>query len=173
MALIVEDGSQVTNSNSYVSRADYIAYTASIGVTITDDETADQQLVKAAEYIDGHEVNLIGTLVDRDQSMAFPRTDLFIQGWFWSSDEIPKQVKEAQMLYALDINSGEDLYNRSINENRPVTKERIEGVVDVTYAANASTDLIKNSKADSVLSSLLKSGSMTVQLVRALVFTVI
>jgi hypothetical protein len=36
MALVVETGAQVANSNSYVTRAEYIAYAASIGVTITD-----------------------------------------------------------------------------------------------------------------------------------------
>ena len=42
MALIVEDGSQVSNSDSYVSRADYIAYAATLGTTITDADAATE-----------------------------------------------------------------------------------------------------------------------------------
>ena len=169
MALIVETGAQVTNSNTYVSRSDYIAYAASIGVTITDDETADQQLIQAAEYIDAHENNLIGTKVDRDQSMAYPRTDLVLEGWWWSSAEIPRQVILAQKLLALDINSGEDLYNRSVNPNTAISKERIEGAIEVTYAHNSSItqQLSKNSKADALLSSLLKNNGLSIVLERA------
>ena len=169
MALTVETGSQVTDSDSYVSRADYIAYAATIGTTIADAAAADVQLVKAAEYIDRHEDNLKGYLVTRDQSMAFPRYDLYIDGWTWLSTEIPRQVILCQMIFALDINAGIDLYNRPQNPNLITKKEKVD-VIEVEYAVSESTGqkLSKTSTGDALLNSLLNnSGLSSVSLVRA------
>lgn len=170
MALILEDGSIVTNSNTYVSRADYITYAVTVGVTIADDEAADVQLINAAIYIGNHEDNLKGTLVDRDQSMAYPRYNLVIDGWSWSSDEIPRQVILCQMNFALDINAGEDLYNRSQNPNLFTKKERVEGAIEVEYAVSETTGqkLSKTSTADALLASLLNNnGLFSISMVRA------
>ena len=163
MAVIVEAGSIVANSDSYVSRADYIAYAASVGVTVADDAAADVQLIKAAEYIDRHEDNLKGSTVERGQSMAFPRNSLFIDGWSWSSSEIPRQVTLCQMIFALDINAGDDLYNRPQNPNLITKSEEIAGAVSVEYAVgdNTGQKLSKNSTGDALLYSLLKSNGLT------------
>ena len=167
--LTVEDGSQVTNSNTWVSRADYIAYALTIGITIASNDTADVQLVKAGEYINQHEANLKGSLVDRDQSMSHPRDNLYIDGEYWDSDEIATKVKLCQMAYALNINGGEDLYNRSANSEKIVTKERVEGAVEVEYAAPANGGLppTKLSTGDVLLGALLENNSMNIALVRA------
>lgn len=167
--MIVEDGSGVTNSDSYVTRAEYIAYADTQGVTITDSDASDVQLVKAQEYIAHHEANLKGYKVDRDQSISYPRYDLTIEGFSWDSDEIPRQVILCQLAFALDINSGEDLYNRSLNENTAITKEKIDGAVEVTYASPDINNqkLSKSSKGDALLSSLLKnSGLMSIPTTR-------
>ena len=169
MSLLVETGAIINGANTYVSRADYIAYAASIGITIADGVEADYQLIKAAEYIDNHEENLKGTKVDRDQAMSYPRTDLYIEGWYWSSEEIPRQVILAQKMYALMINDGEDLYNRNVNPNTAIKKERIEGAVEVEYAhnSNITQQLSKNSKADALMSSLLHNNGLSIVLERA------
>ena len=169
MAVIVEDGSQVTGSNSYISRADYITYAGSIGVTIADSETADYQLIKAAEYIDSHETNLKGTRYERDQSMAYPRTDLEIEGFYWSNTEIPTKVIACQIQYALDINSGDDLFNRSNNPNQLVKKEKVDGAVEIEYAVNntSASGTYKTSKGDILLDSLLKNSGNVIGLIRA------
>jgi len=171
MAVIVETGAGVANSNSYVSRADYIAYAATFGVTIADDTAADFQLVKAAQFIDEHEANMKGWRVARDQSMAFPRSGVVIEEWAWDSDEIPRQLELCQMSYALDINSGYDLWNRQVNPNLITTAERVEGAVSVQYAVNGGNTGQKatyTSKGDAFLAMLLKrNGLMSVQMVRA------
>ena len=169
MTIIVEDGSIVTGSNSFVTRADYIAYALSIGIVIQDNSTADNHLVIAGEYIAMHEKNLIGEKVSRDQSMPYPRNNLYINGWTWLSNEIPSDVILCQINYALDLNAGEDLYNRSINPNRLVIKERVEGVVERDYASTQSDQkLNKVSRGDVFLNSLIKNDfMMSIGLVRA------
>lgn len=162
MALIVEDGTIVTNADSWVSRADYIAYALTLGVTIADTDAADVQLVKAGEYINRHEDNLKGYLVDRNQSMKFPRYDLWIEGFSWTHEEIPRQVILAQMAFALDLNDGIDLYNRPVNPNLAVTRERVEGAIDISYAVgeNAPQKLGRTSTGDALLASLLRSNGL-------------
>jgi len=169
MELIIEDGSIVANADSYVTRDDYITYAATLGITVADADGADVELRKAAEYIGWHEDNLKGAKVERDQSMAHPRTDLTIEGWYWTSDEIARQVILCQMAFALDINAGEDLWNRSLNPNPAVKKERVEGAVSVEYAVDDSgRKLSKSSKGDALLASLLRrNGLVSIPMVRA------
>jgi len=169
MAVTVETGAIVTDSDSYVSRADYIAYAATVGITITSDSTADVQLVKAAEYIDRHEDNLKGYTVTRAQSMAFTRYDLYIDGWSWTETEIPRQVILCQMIFALDINAGIDLYNRPQNPNLITKKEKVD-IIEVEYAVGEATGqkLSRSSTGDALLASLLNNnGLMSVSLVRS------
>lgn len=165
MALIVEDGSIVTDANSYVSRADYIAYALLRGVTITDDTTADVQLIKAAEFIDRHEANLKGYLTTKTQPMAFPRYNLYIDDWWWTGEEIPRQVTLCQMAYALDINSGIDIYNPPQNPNLFTKREKID-VIEVEYAVGDQTGqkLSRTSTGEALLYSLLENSGL--QLVR-------
>lgn len=167
--MIIEDGSLVANANSYVSRADYIAYALTLGVTITDDATADAQLVKAAEYIDRHEANLKGWRVERDQAMAFPRNDFWVDDWYWDADEIPRNVVLCQMAYALDINAGIDIFNPPMNPGIGVKSERVEGVVAVEYAVGdgVGQKLSRSSTGDALLASLLRNNGLRLTLVRS------
>ena len=168
MTITVENGSQVTDSNSYTTRADYIAYALTLGVTVANSTDADVQLIKSAEYIMHHEQNLKGNRVSRSQSMAYPRTGLYVEGWHWDSDEIPRQVILCQYAFALDLNNGEDLYNRSANPTQIVTKERVEGAVAVEYSDPGSQKLSKTSTGDALLASLMNnSGLLSVPLIRA------
>jgi len=161
MALIVEDGSVVANSNSYISRADYITAAANVGVTITSDATADSELIKAAAYIDAHEVNLQGYKTARDNPMAFPRTYVATARWLWTSTEIPTEVIKAQTEYALDIHAGKDLWNRGGNPNLIASEKRVEGAVSVKFAVNAGNQVSTfTSRGDAYLRQLLKNGGV-------------
>ena len=169
MALIVEDGSIVTGADSYVSRADYIAYAAILGVTIASTDATDIQLRKAAQFINEHEGNLKGDRVERDQPMSFPRNGVVIDGWTWNGNEIPRQVTLAQMNIALDINAGYDPYNPAVNPGRATKREKVEGAVEVEYMGEGKGQkLSRTSKADALLSSLLlRSGLFGINSIRA------
>lgn len=158
MAIIIEDGTIVDNANSYVTFDEYEAYLESLGISISDDEAAEVELIKAAQFIDGHESNLKGYRSTRDQSMSYPRGDLSLDGWPWGIDEIPRQVKLAQLSIANDIRSGEDPYNPSVN--RVVTKERVEGAVTVEYSSNKPSKTSKQSTSNSILRTLLNSNGL-------------
>ena len=158
MALIIENGTAVLNSDSYVSRAEYIAYALAIGVTIADDSAADIQLIESAQFIESHDSNLKGYRLNRDQSMAWPRGLVETDGWLWNSDEIPRNLRLAQMAIALDLNSGVDLYNPQPVRTRK--KELIEGAIEVEYfGQDSAVKLGRSSRARALLNSLLRRTS--------------
>lgn len=169
MAIVVENGSIVANANSYVTRADFITYAADRGVTIANTAASDVYLIKAAQYINDHEDNLKGTKTDRDQPMAFPRSGLEIEGWYWTNEEIPRQVILCQYAYALDVAAGIDLWNRPKNPGLTPKTQTVVGAVSVTYAiGDGGQKLSRTSTADALLASLLKrNGLQSVAMVRA------
>jgi hypothetical protein len=156
--LIIEDGSAVTGSNSYATRAEYISYALDFGVVIADDVAADVQLIDATQFIESHEGNLKGERLTRDQSSAWPRTNVETDGWYWNSDEIPRILPVAQMALALDINSGVDLYNPQPEKVRK--REKIEGAVEVEYfGQDSAVKLSRSSRSRALLNGLLKRTS--------------
>lgn len=167
MAIIVEDGSRPADSNSYVSRADYIAYAASVGTTIADTDATDEQLVKAAQFVDSHESRMKGYRAYRDQPMAFPRVGVVIEGWDWNSDEIPRNVILAQMAVALDINAGIDPYNPPQSASAGIKRQRVEGAVEVEYAVGESQKLSRRSRANALIASFLRYNGLSVPVVMA------
>lgn len=166
MAIIVEDGTIVDGAISFVSREDYITYAATLGVTVADDAQADTDLVKAAQYINSKEPQLKGCLVDRDQPMSFPRTNLTIDGFGWEDTEIPRQVILCQLNLALDIRAGIDPYNLPTNPNRSVKREKVD-VIEVEYmGSDSQAKLSRSSHWQALLSSLLRRNGLSIPLVR-------
>ena len=117
MTLIVEDGTQVANSNTYVSDIEYSAYAAARGKTIGSDSVAREiELIKAMDYIESHRRQFKGNKVAFDQSLQWPRYSVFIDGFSIDSDAIPQELKNAEMETAIAINSFEVL-NSGANQN--------------------------------------------------------
>lgn len=165
MAIIVENGTIVTGANSFVTRAEYITYAASVGITIASDTAADIELIKSGEFINAQEGGLIGYKVDRNQAMAYPRNDLILEGFSWAENEIPRQVILCQMALALDIHAGIDPYNPPANPERATRRERVEGAIEVEYfGTDGATKMSRSSTSTALLKSLLKnSGLMLVR----------
>jgi hypothetical protein len=167
MAIIVEDGTIIGGANSFVSLDDYVNYAESLGVFITDEDAAEIELIKAAQYINSKEPQLKGYLVDRDQPMSFPRTNLTIDGFGWGDTEIPRQVILCQLNLALDIRAGIDPYNLPVNPNRAVKREKVD-VIEVEYVGGDSqAKLSRSSHWQALLSSLLRRNGLSIPLVRA------
>lgn len=154
MAVTIEDGSIVSGANSYATRSEFIAYASSLGVTISDDATADSHLVTAAKFIDSHESSLIGRKVSKSQPLSFPRYGVFLDGFSWDHDEIPNKTKECQMALAIDVSSGVDLYNPA--PELVAKKEKVPGAAEVEYFGDdKSFDTSFSSRGVSLLKELL------------------
>jgi hypothetical protein len=124
MAIVVEDGSIVTGANSYVSRADVIAYAASRGVTLADTTATDALLIKACDYLESFAKQFKGDRYTRDQALCWPRGGAVIEGYEWSADEIPRQVVSAQCALVVELNAGEDPFNPTAATG-PVTEKTV------------------------------------------------
>ena len=141
MTLTVETGAIVTGANSYVSRADAIAYASDRGVALADSTATDAILIKAASYLESYRNKFKGELVSRDQPLAWPRYDAVIEGFSWATDEIPRQVVNAQLAVLLEINAGDDPFNPTPVVG-PVTEKTVSGAVTVRYASGTSSKVL-------------------------------
>lgn len=162
MALVIEDGS-LSNplADSFVSRVDYIAHAATLGITIADVDATDIELVKAAQFIAHHEGRLKGTLVDRDQPLPYPRADLVISGFEWAITEIPRQVILCQMAVALDIRAGIDPYNPPQNPTLAKKRVKVEGAVDIEYfGQDTSVNMNRFGSSVALLNTLLRRATL-------------
>jgi len=161
MALTVETGAIVTGANSYVSRADAIAYASDRGVTLADSTATDAILIKAAAYLESYRNKFKGELVTRDQPLAWPRDDVVIEGFTWASGEIPRQVVSAQLAVILEVAAGIDPFNPPAAQG-PVTQKVVSGAVSVSYAAGSvsSIKVNKDREATALINLLLKKNGL-------------
>lgn len=140
MAIIVEDGSGVTNANSYVSVAESQAYFTTKGITVTITEEA---LINATQYVDlvfGRRFK--GKMLSGTQSLQWPRTTFTYDFGTVASGTIPKELKitvnEAARLFI----GGTDLFNDVVDGNIRSITNTVEGAVSqsISYFAPNATD---------------------------------
>ena len=154
MALVIEDGTQVTGSNTYVSDAEYVAYAAARGKTIGSDGTAREiELIKAMDYLEGYRDRFKGDKVAFDQSLQWPRTGVWIDGSQKDSDDIPQELKNAQMEAAIITNATELLQQGEVKD---VQSEKVD-VIERSYFNGGSWSVIRTDTVDAYLNALLQN----------------
>jgi len=130
MATIVEDGTIVSNANSYVSDANFATYASDHGITVTG--VAAQLLLRAAIYVE--QLQFIGAKKTKAQTMQWPRTSVNIDGFAIDSDEIPQLLVDLQCEVALAVDGGDDPL---ATVARAVKKEKVD-VIEVEYSDSAA-----------------------------------
>jgi hypothetical protein len=149
--IIVEDGTIVENANSYVTVAELNAYATARGLTIESDE--EPLLIRAMDYLES--LHFIGLKLTEAQPLQWPRWNVFIDGFFVSSETIPSLLKEAQMEVALAIDSGND----PLADIPRVVSSVSVGAVSVSYMDGRALPLIR--KVMKKLSKLILSSGGT------------
>jgi len=162
MALIIEDGSQVSGANSYVTLAQVRAYGLSRGVALSEaDATLEAQVIESMDYLESFADRFKGELVARDQPLSWPRIGAYIEGWNWTSVEIPRQVLNAVYSLVLEVHAGEDLFNPTAAA-LPAIKKRVEGAVAVEYAnPGQSLKVKKTQKSRTHILLLLRNSGLS------------
>lgn len=97
MALVIEDGTIIAGANSFVTRAEIIAYALARGVVLPDTSATDTNAVLAMDYL--WTLCFRGDLVDPSQTTPYPRTPDF-------PDSVPQGIKNAQLQLSLDSANG-------------------------------------------------------------------
>lgn len=150
MPVIVEDGSIVSNSNSYVSEATFEAFATARGITLTGD--SEELLIKSMDYLETLQYK--GVKRTKEQSLQWPRTGVWVDSYWIDSDEIPTELKNGQMQCAIAIDQGNDPL-QDLTKN--TIREKV-GDLEVEYSSSSVTST-KNMKISSSLKKLLASGS--------------
>lgn len=98
MALVVEDGTGLSNADALISRADFEAYATARGYVTSSydgDDDIDPAIRRASAYLNaftwkGYKLN------GRDQTMSWPRTGVLDgEDLTVPSDEVPREVEQA------------------------------------------------------------------------------
>ena len=161
MTLIIEDGSQVADANSYVTLPEARGYASARGVALSAvDSELEAIALKAMDYLESFANRFKGDRVSRDQSLSWPRVNVEIEQFTWASTEIPRQVVSAQLALIVEIHNGDDPYNPP-KESLPVIRERVEGAVEVEYAnPGQQLKVSKTQKSRSLINLLLKNSGL-------------
>lgn len=138
IAIIVEDGSNVPNANSYVSIADARLYALNRGVVLpVDDDSVASMLINATDYLETFACEYLGKKTSVTQPLEWPRTIKLYEGGCESTppfgvNEIPKNLIAAQIQGAIAISEGFSLQG-NINPQDYVTRETV-GPITTEYA---------------------------------------
>ena len=114
-------------TNSYVTEAELTAYATDRGITISNDTSV--LLIKAMDYIETR--MYISSKYDTAQALQFPRWSILD----YDDDVVPTEIKNAQMIAALLIDSGKDL-QPTIGQS--VKREKVD-VIEVEYQDGSTT----------------------------------
>ena len=128
--IVVEDGSGLTNSNSYLSEADLSTYAADRGVTLAG--TPAVLLIQGMDWIESH--NFQGYKYTEDQALPWPRGSVYIDGYSISETYIPLLLSDALAEVCISIDGG---FNPLSNVPRETTKEKV-GDIEVEYKEGGS-----------------------------------
>ena len=164
MALIVETGAGLVDSESYASVAEADAYHANRGCTPWFDvskmttEIKEQCLRRATDYIEQvYGQSFHGYRVSSTQALAFPRVDVELNGYYIASDIIPTILKSATITLAYKAAQG----NLAPDLGQTVKREKVD-VLEVEYMDGASA-VKRLREIDNILAPLLNglpSGAM-------------
>ncbi len=156
--IIIEDGTIVSGANSYVTVDELETYADDRGITLTGDP--EQLLIQAMDFLES--LNYIGIKKDKDQDLQWPRCGVYIDGYCFPNDEIPKELKKSQLSVAVSIDQG----NGPLSVVERTTKSETVGPISVTYMDDASsTNIDRNISAN--LRKLLRGGSAGYTVIKA------
>ncbi len=152
MALIVEDGSQVVNANSYNSVAEIRSYADARGYDLpVDDADVEILAIQATDYLESFRSRYQGNVVSSTQELQFPRTGVVLDGYYLESDIIPKLLKRAHAQATVEAYSSDLMPN----DSQSVKKEKID-VIEIEYQDNTSSNSVNFEKVDALLYPLFQ-----------------
>lgn len=165
--LLVEDGSIVPGSNTYITLAEAEPLVNSIGESFgsTPDATIEKNLLKAMRMLESYRGKYQGNKISGTQPLQFPRDSVYIDGYLLGSGTIPNELKMAQALIALMTIDGVEL--QGVTDSRSIIQETIGNAISVTYSDNGASSDPRFPLIETYLRPLLKSASMNGKVYRA------
>lgn len=151
--LIIEDGSIVTNANSFTTDAELKDYAQLRGFALpaTEPERDTLQL-KAIDYLFSQENFMKGRRTSELQTLPYPRRGVTLNKFNLSSDKIPQELKNACLELAIQSYSNELLVNASAAN---VSSFSVDGVYSESYHKGGSVERVTTGRASAYLSGLM------------------
>jgi hypothetical protein len=129
--IIVEDGTQVANANSYNTVNELVAFAIARNVTLlTDPEVL---ITKSMDFMESK--NYLGRIVASTQALQWPRSGVTIDGYGVLSTTIPQLLKDAQLAVCMEIEAGNNPLSTLKQEKQSVTI----GPISTTYKTGSSS----------------------------------
>ena len=126
MAIIVEDGTEVSGANSYVSEVEFAAYCSLRNVEPSND--AALLLIRAMDYLNTLEDSWQGSRVSATQPLAWPRQGVSLYGFPVASDAIPQSLKDGQCQLAIEADTQDLMPNLAANATGAVIREKVDAI---------------------------------------------
>ena len=138
--LIIEDGSGVADSDSYLSLVDARALAVKYGITLPADDTEAEVLLRNG-YLGllTIEPQLQGYRTNDIQTNIYPRTGAYKNCVAVASDSIPNEVKLSQLYQADAIQSG--VSTNGVISGQKLSSFNVSGVYSETYQDGSSAPL--------------------------------
>lgn len=160
MALIVEDGTGLTNAESYLSVVDATAYHTKMGnsaawAAVGIESVQEAMLRRATNYLRSRYYAMWqGTPIAPFQRLDWPRWGVPTRNGYnaIASNEVPEEVKDACAELALKASTTELMPD----SNQAIKREKI-GLIEVEYDQYSAPPSF--SSVDSMLAPLLLPGS--------------
>lgn len=158
MSLVIEDGTNVSGANSYVTDNEYVSYASARGMTISTTSVARQiELIEAMDYLFNKESSMRGVRTLDAQTNIYPRENVYIRGVLLANNAIPTELKNAQMEAGIAAYSFDLLRNESIGN---VQKKKLD-VMETSYFDGGSWEVSRVERVDNYLKPLLTSGNFS------------
>jgi len=158
VAIIIEDGSRVSGATSYITAAELAAHACARGLTLS--RPPKVLIAESMDFLESFDKRFVGQRVARDQALSWPRTDVVLEGWSWSSAEIPRQVKNAQLALCIEADASQDLFNPPDAE-LPAIRKKVDGAVEIEYAnPGQALKVNKTQKSRAHINILLNNNGM-------------
>ena len=158
MALVIEDGTNVANADSYITIAEYntwadARFTAGRTTAPATDAAAEALIYRAMDYFEAQSFQ--GYIANDGQALQWPRTWVTIDSFAVGANEIPKEVKNS--IYELAY--GEEKSYGSLDAiERKIKKEKID-VIETEYADNSSSSTLNIAVPNDMKKLLAGGGS--------------
>jgi len=153
MAITVEDGTGIANSNSYISLIDAQTLAPDLGLDLIT--VTEAQLINAMQEITKYSTDYLSSRATATQGVLcdFPRIEFTDNnGFVVLSDEVPQAVINAQVQGASDILNGLSVFSTAPSRN--VQSEEVVGAVKISYFDSGDSSDTVNSQTSATINYL-------------------
>lgn len=159
MALVIEDGTARSDSNSYAGVAELRAYAQLRDASVPKgDDDCEILLIKAMDAIESK--YFVGDKRTKAQALQWPRVNAWVENWPINSTEIPRQLVQAQCALAIEAQTIDLLPTTDANASGPIVQDTV-GPITTVYANPSSVRRVPAvAKADVLLRTLIKRSGL-------------